>query len=223
MKIAIFGSGTLAKLALYYLREEMSYEVICFVIDREKNLNQKPEKFHNKNVYFFDEFQSIYSPKEVKMFIAIAYKDMRNRKKVFDRINKFGYSFINIISKSAQICGDIIKGTNNFIMSNSVLEPESSIGSNNLIWSNTTICHNTIIGNHNFLAANVTIGGWSNIKDLCFLSFSSTVSDKINVKSEVLLAANSFLNMNADELRKFKGTPAKEYAKIDHNTGITFS
>ena len=222
MKIAIFGAGTLAKLALHYLTVEMDHEVICFVIDREKNLNQKPEKFYDKNVYYFDEFQDIFRPKEVKMFIALAYKDMRNRKKVFDRINQLGYNLINIISNSAIICGDIIKGKNNFIMANSVLEPESSIGSNNLIWSNTTICHNTSIGDHNFLAANVTIGGWSKIEDLCFLSFSSTVSDKIYVKNEVLLAANSFLNNNAGELRRFQGNPAKEYSKIDENIGITF-
>lgn len=222
MKIAIFGAGTLAKLALYYLNMEMNYQVICFVVDREKNLNKKPEKFHGKNVYFLDEFQDIYGPKDIKMFIAVAYKDMRNRKKVFERINKLGYNLINIISKSANICGDIIRGKNNFIMANAVLEPESSIGSNNLIWSNTTICHNTTIGSHNFLAANVTIGGWSKIEDLCFLSFSSTVSDKIYVKNEVLLAANSFLNNNADKLRRFQGIPAMEHSKIDENIGITF-
>ena len=222
MKIAIFGAGTLAKLAFYYLTKEMNCEVICFVVDREKNLNKKPEKVHSKNVYFFDEFQDIYGPEDLKMFIAVAYKDMRNRKKVFERINKLGYKLINIISKSANICGGIIKGKNNFIMANAVLEPESSIGSNNLIWSNTTICHNTYIGSHNFLAANVTIGGWSKIEDLCFLSFSSTVSDKIYVKNEVLLAANSFLNNNADELRRFQGIPAIEYSKIDEKIGITF-
>ena len=53
MKIAIFGAGTLAKLALHYLTVEMDHEVICFVIDRDKNLNKKPEKFHNKNNYIF--------------------------------------------------------------------------------------------------------------------------------------------------------------------------
>ena len=80
MKIAIFGAGTLAKLAFYYLTKEMNCEVICFVVDREKNLNKKPEKVQSKNVYFFDEFQDIYGPEDLKMFIAIAYKDMRNRK-----------------------------------------------------------------------------------------------------------------------------------------------
>ena len=43
------------------------------------------------------------------MFVAVAYKDMRNRKKSFDRINKLGYTLINIVSKSAIICGDIIR------------------------------------------------------------------------------------------------------------------
>ena len=83
MKIAIFGAGTLAKLAFYYLTEELNYEVICFVVDRDKNLNMKPEKFNNKNVYFLDEFNNIYGPEDIKMFVAVAYKDMRNRKKVF--------------------------------------------------------------------------------------------------------------------------------------------
>ena len=103
-----------------------------------------------------------------------------------------------------------------------VLEPGTCIGSNNIIWSNSTICHDSKIGNHNFFGANFTIGGFSKVGDLCFFGFSSTVTDKTTVSDEVLLAANSFLNSNAEKLTRMQGVPATKYSGIDPEKGINF-
>ena len=131
---------------------------------------------------------------------------MRNKRDVFERIRNAGYDLLNIISKSAFVSKETIKGKNNFIMPNVVIEPYAEIGSNNIIWSNSTICHNTIVGNHNFLASNVTVGGKCKIEDLCFLGFSSTVSDHLIIENEVLLSANSFLNSNANSKKNARDT-----------------
>ena len=61
------------------------------IIEGRKKLEKQNLKY-----VIVDEFQDIYGPKDIKMFIAVAYKDMRNRKKVFERINKLGYNLINI-------------------------------------------------------------------------------------------------------------------------------
>ena len=146
-----------------------------------------------------------------------------NKRDVFERILNSGYDLFNIVSKSAFISKDSIKGNNNFIMPNVVIEPYAEIGSDNIIWSNSTICHHTIIGNHNFLASNVTIGGKCNIGDLCFLGFSCTVSDHLFIDNEVLIAANSFLNENANSLSRMQGLPAKLHSKINQDHGIIFN
>ena len=222
MRVVIFGSGTLAELAYYYLRQEMKANVEGFVVDKLNKELSNEFKLNNLPIYSWSDFVKKFRPDQVKIHIAIAYKNMRNKKKVFERVLAAGFNLINIVSKSAFISEDTILGLNNFIMPNVVLEPFTRIGNNNIIWSNSTICHNTHIGNHNFLASNVTFGGKSKVGDLCFFGFSSTITDYINVENEVLLAANSFLNKDAKTLTRFQGNPAEKFSKININEGIIF-
>ena len=222
MSIVIFGVGTLGKLAYYYLTKDMKLDVSAFVIDRKEMLIQEKSDLYGLPIYFWDDFIKIFSVNEVKVFVAVAYKSMRNRLRVFEKVRQHKFNCINIISSSTFVPNDALEGTNNFIMPGVVLEPGVIVGSNNLIWSNSTICHDSKIGNHNFLGANFTMGGYSKIGDLSFFGFSSTISDKVIVEDEVLLAANSFLNSNADKLTRMQGTPAIKYSAIDPEKGINF-
>ncbi len=222
MQIVIFGAGTLAKLAFYYLTQDMKHKVCAFVVDKRKTKEKIQSSLFDLPVYVWEEFVELYTRDDVKIFVAVAYKVMRNRLLAFEKVKKHKYNFINIVSSSAFIPVNSIRGTNNFIMPGTVLEPGTLIGSNNIIWSNTTICHDSEIGNHNFFGANLTMGGFSKVGDLCFFGFSSTISDQITVGDEVLLAANSFLNTNAKKLTRMQGIPAIEYSKIDAEKGINF-
>ncbi|MBK16591.1 MAG: hypothetical protein CMK49_01050 [Prochlorococcus sp. SP3034] len=222
MAIAIFGIGTLAKLAHYYITKDMKQKVSAFVIDKDKNQGNKSSTFQEIPILFWDEFINSHNNDEYKMFIAVAYKRMRNRLEVFERVKSYNYSLLNIVSSSSFVSEDSIQGENNFIMPGAVLEPGSKIGSNNLIWSNSTICHDSQIGNHNFFGANFTMGGRSRVGDLCFFGFSSTITDNIQVNNEVILAANSFLNKDAKSLSRYQGVPAKKYSRIEEKKGIIF-
>ena len=222
MQVVIFGAGTLAKLAFYYLTQDMKQKVYGFVVDKKSSIETIPSSLCERPVYIWEDFLDLYGPGDVQIFVAVAYKSMRNRLLAFEKIKKHNYEFINIVSNTAFLSHNSIIGNNNFIMPGVVLEPGTSIGSNNLIWSNTTICHDSEIGNHNFFGANFTMGGFSKIGNLCFFGFSSTISDKITVGDEVLLAANSFLNSNARKLTRLQGIPAKEYSEIDPEKGINF-
>lgn len=223
MKVIIFGAGTLAKLAFYYLTQEMNLKVYGFVIDKRSSIEKTPSSLFERPVHIWEDFIDLYSQDDVKIFLAIAYKSMRNRSSTFEKLKKHKFEFINIISKSASVSDNSLLGTNNFIMPGVVLEPGTAIGSNNILWSNTTICHDSKIGNHNFFGANFTMGGFSKIGNLCFFGFSSTITDQITVSDEVLLAANSFLNSSPKKLTRLQGIPAKEYSEIDPDTGINFS
>jgi len=222
MQVVIFGAGTLAKLAFYYLTQDMNLKVCGFVVDKRSSIEKIPSYLFDRPVYIWEDFINLYSKRDVQIFVAIAYKSMRNRLTTFEKVKENKFEFINIISKSAFVSDNSLLGTNNFIMPGVVIEPGASIGSNNLIWSNSTICHDSKIGNHNFFGANFTMGGFSKIGDLCFFGFSSTISDKIVVSDEVLLAANSFLNSNPSRLTRLQGIPAKEYSEIDPEKGINF-
>ena len=183
MKIVIFGAGTLAEIVHYYITKDMKGNVIAFIVDEINSQNNDENILLGLPIYSWDQFLKKFSNEEVGIFVAIAYKNLRNKKFVFNRFIDAGYKMINVVSKSAYISEKSIEGVNNLILPNVVIEPNSKIGSNNIIWWNSTICHDVEIGNHNFFASNIVIGGKSKIGDLCFMGFASTIADYIQVDS----------------------------------------
>lgn len=215
--LIIFGTGTLARLAQYYAVREMGLEVKSFAIDAaRKNI----DTFCDSMVVSWEDCLDQYPPGTVSMYVAVGYREMRQREAVFDRVQSAGYFLQNIISKSAFVAETVRMGHNNFIMPGVVIEPEVSMGANNVIWSNATICHDNIIGDHNFVASNVTIGGEVTIGDRCFLGFGSTVVHQCRLGDDVLLAAQSLLLEDADSLNRYQGTPATKVADICPSVGV---
>lgn len=215
--LIIFGTGTLARLAHYYAVREMGLEVKAFAVDVTR-LNT--DTCCDSLVVTWDECLEQYPPGTVSMYVAVGYREMRQREAVFDRVQSAGYFLQTIISKSAFVAKTVRMGQNNFIMPGVVIEPEVSMGANNVIWSNATICHDTIIGKHNFVASNVTIGGEVTVGDRCFLGFSSTVVQHCRLGDDVLLAAQSLLLEDADSLSRHQGIPAKKVMDIPQSAGV---
>lgn len=216
--IYIFGTGTLAKLAHYYIVNELKRNVSGFIVDAEFKLQNQ---FIDLPIYAFDDFIKHYSREDVEIFIAIGYKDMKARSEVFSRISEADYRLINIISQSAFVANDVELGQNNFIMPGVVIEPGVKLGSNNIIWSNATICHDTKIGNHNFIASNVTVGGEVIIGSRCFLGFSSVMSQKITVGNDNLFAAQSLVLSDVGSLSRYQGVPAQKVGDINVELGFS--
>lgn len=216
--ILIFGVGTLARLSLYYSTIEMGLEVIGFVVDSDK---KEIDEFCGLPVLDWENCLSQHPPTKTSMYIAIGYRKMRERQRLFERSKQAGYFLQNIISNSAFVAETVLMGENNFIMPGVVLEPEVRLGTNNVIWSNTTLCHDAVIGHHNFFASNVTVGGEVTVGDRCFFGFSATVSHQRNVGNDVLVAAQSLLLEDGISSGRYQGVPAKRVENICTDLGVS--
>ena len=113
MKVIIFGIGDLAKQLSYYLNQSKEYDLEFFCVN-EKYYNEK--EFMGKKVINFDVEIENYSNQEYKFIIAVGYKQMRVRKKIFNLIKEKGFKLINYIHPSVEVMGEI-KGEGNIILS----------------------------------------------------------------------------------------------------------
>jgi len=215
MKVIIFGIGDLAKQLHYYINQLQEYNVEYFCVNKEYF---SCDKFLDKDVITFEEDLKSLSSKEYKFIIAVGYKKLRMRKKIFDMIKKEGFDLINYISPKATVLGDVV-GEGNIILSNVVIEPFTKIHNNNIIWSNSLLCHDVIVGNHNFIAAGSIVGGFSQIVESNFLGFNSTIKDNIVVEREVLVGAKSLIVNPPENYSMYYGTPAKK-VRTHYETGI---
>jgi sugar O-acyltransferase (sialic acid O-acetyltransferase NeuD family) len=215
--LVIFGAGSLARLAHYYATREMGLKLLGFVVDASK---KEADEICGLPVLTWEQCVECHPPGTVTMFVAVGYREMRQRQTLFDRALMAAYTLQNIVSTSALVADTAVTGVNNFIMPGVVIEPGARLGANNVVWSNTTICHDSVIGDHNFFASNVTVGGEVTIGHRSFFGFTSTVAHQRHVGDDVLLAAHSLLLGDGESLSWYQGLPAKKVADIASQTGV---
>lgn len=215
--LVIFGAGTLARLAHYYASCEMGLQVLGFVVDASR---KDRTEYCGLPVLSWEECLEKHPPARSCMYIAVGYRDMRQRQTLFDRAKTSGYTLKSIVSNSAFLAQTAQMEEGNFIMPRVVIEPGVCLGTNNIVWSNTTICHDTSIGHHNFFASNVTVGGEAVVGSRSFFGFGSTVGQQRRVGDDVLLAAHSLLLNDGKSLSRYQGVPAKRVGCIASQTGI---
>lgn len=215
--LVIFGAGSLARLAHYYATREMGLHVLGFVVDASR---KEVDIVCDLPVLTWEQCIECHPPGAVTLYVAVGYREMRQRQVMFDRVCQTGYALQNIVSPSAFVADTAVIGDNNFIMPGVVIEPGVRLGENNVVWSNTTICHDSAIGNHNFFASNVTIGGEVTIGHRCFFGFTSTIVHQRHVGDEVLLAAQSLLLEDGESFSYYQGLPARRVASVSSLTGV---
>lgn len=215
--LLIFGATSLARLAHYYVVNDLGFNVLAFVVDEAY---KSESTFLSLPVLTWEQACEKYSNDEAFFFVAIGYKNMRLRAVSYAKVEAAGYKLANIISSACFVAKDLIIGDNNIIMPGAVVEPGVVMGSNNVIWSNATICHDSVIGSHNFIASNVTIGGEVSIGSNNFLGFSSVVLQGLDIGDDVLLGAQSLAMSNLDSFSKHHGSPAVKVGSIDEKVGV---
>ena len=212
--IAIFGAGSLARLATAYLSELGAPLLSSFVVDDTFVDHEDARQLA------WSTFVTDHPPSSIAVFVAVGYRDFRARARAFHRVRAAGYDMPNILCRNAYVASEASLGQNNFVMPGAILEPGVHIGDNNVVWSNSTICHDTVVGDHNFVAANVTIGGEARIGDRNFLGFSSVLLHRRQIGDDVLLAAQSTMTADGVYNAVYVGSPARKIRDIDPAIGV---
>jgi sugar O-acyltransferase (sialic acid O-acetyltransferase NeuD family) len=195
-KAIIFGTGSIAELAHYYLTNDSEYEVVAFTATKDSI----------ENNIFFDlplvEFESIeehYSPNEYEMFIAVGYVKLNQiREKFYIEAKRKGYKLLSYISSKCTNFSNMI-GDNCFIFEDNTIQPFVEISNNVILWSGNHIGHHTKIESNNFIASHAVISGHCHIKEYSFIGVNATIRDGITIEKENIIGAGSLILKNTKE------------------------
>lgn len=218
-EIVIYGISSYAKLVKYFFEEVAQERVSAFTVD---GVYLKSDFFLGVPTIDFDSVLLQFPPEKYNMFIAIGYKNIRNRELLFDKAKKCGYELVNFVSPDAVISKDVSLGENNIIFPNVTIEPFVNIGNNNVVWSDSLISHDVVIGNHNYISAKCLIAGNSRINNLCFMGNASALIDGIEISNETQIIAGSTVFRNTAAYGQYMGNPAK-LINTHKEKGITIS
>ena len=208
-KVIIFGTGSFAKVAHFYLTNDSPYEVVAFTAN--KNFIQEKELL-GLPVIPFEEIEKSYPPDNVKMLIAIGYRNVNKlRAEKYNEAKSKGYELITYVNSKATHWGDTEIGDNCFILENQTIQPFVKIGNDVIIWSGDFIGHNSVIGDHCFICPHVVIAGYVKIEPYCFLGVNATIRDGITIARECVIGAGAVILKDTKEKGVYVGKAAELY------------
>jgi len=205
-KVVIFGTGSFAEVAYYYLSKDSLYDVVAFTAD--KDLITETEKF-GLPVVPFEEVEKLYPPDEFKMFVAIAYSKVNKvREEKYNQAKEKGYELISYICSKAIVWDNVEAGDNCFIFEANVIQPFVKIGNDVIIWSGNHIGHHSIIEDHCFIASHAVISGHCKIEPYCFIGVNATLIDGRTIAKECIIGADALIVKNTEKGGVYGGHPA---------------
>lgn len=192
-KLVIIGTGTGAENVYNFVRYYNLFDIIGFAVDR-KYIHEN--KYIGLPVFPIEELQRIIDVKSTKIFVGLFWNHLNaDRKSLFERLNKQGFQFANIISPSARVRGNI-SGKNVWVNDYAVIETGALIEDNVLIRGMSLIGEHTHIMRHVFLGAKSTIGGNVIIGEQSFVGLNCTVFDDTIIGKKCILGACTIIKRN---------------------------
>jgi sugar O-acyltransferase (sialic acid O-acetyltransferase NeuD family) len=206
-QVVLFGTGSFAEVAYYYLTKDARARIVAFTVDR-KQISAK-RKF-GLPVVPFEEVESAYPPDNFKMFVAIAYSDSnRVRAKKYLEAKKKGYELIRYVCSKAIVWDNVELGDNCFVFEANVIQPYVKIGNDVIIWSGNHIGHHSTISDHCFIASHAVISGHTKIGPYTFVGVNASIRDGISIGERCIIGAGALIIKNTQAGGVYGGHPAK--------------
>lgn len=208
-KLIIYGTGLIAEVAAFYFSHDTDYKIIAFTNAAEFITESQ---FDGKPVVAFETIESVYSPLDYEIFIALGYKKTNQvRQARYYEAKQKGYKCATYISPRATYYGTPV-GRNCFILENNVIQPFVTIGNNVTLWSGNHIGHHSLIKDHCFISSHVVVSGNCVISENCFLGVNATLRDNVKLEPFVVLTPNAVVMKDCETRSLVKA--AESTAKV---------
>ncbi|MBQ7574543.1 MAG: transferase [Clostridia bacterium] len=224
-KLIIVGTGPTAKRVYRFVEMYRLYDIIGFAVDRAYKTT---EEFMGLPVYDLEALKEVVEANDALVFVALFWNNLnKDRKEIYDRLNRKGYKFANIISPNAVVRGTI-KGNNCWINDFVVIQSDAVLENDIFIMDMSLIGNETVIHSHSFIVS-AKVGGGSSIGEQCFIGINAVVFDDTTVGNKCIIGACTTIKRNVNDNTVCKmvadNTIKKEYSdnviesklKTNHN------
>lgn len=187
----IFGTGSLAEVADFYLTHDSPYRVVAFTATgnfvKESNYLGRP-------LVAFEDVANKFPAGSHEMFIAIGYRKLnRLREQYCAEARTKGYTLLSYVCSKATHWGDTHVGDNVFVFEDNTIQPFVSIGNGTVLWSGNHIGHHSKIGEFCFLTSHVVVSGHCTIGNRTFIGVNATIADSTNIGEDNLIGPGALV------------------------------
>ncbi|PYJ09984.1 MAG: transferase [Verrucomicrobia bacterium] len=213
-QIVLFGTGKIAEVLLYFLRNESDYEVVACTVHRTF---LPGDTWQSLPVVAFDEVERLYPPATHAMFVALGYQELNAlRARTCAEAKEKGYALVSYVHPQSGLPADCEYGENCFIMNNVLVHPRVRLGNNVFVWSGAMIGHHSTIGDHCWLTSCANISGVVTVGKSCFFAVNATVGHNVVMGDECFVGANALVTKCAENRQVFLFESTKPFRLDSH-------
>jgi len=206
--LVIFGTGTLAEIAAYYLTYDGGYEV-CGHTDLPEFLTDTTAVRLGRQVVPWPEAIERFPPAQFAAFVAVGYRKTNSiRRQRFDEVVAAGYRLATYVSPRAVNHAESI-GVNCFILEQNVLQPFTRIGDNVTMWSGNHLGHHSVVEDNCFITSQVVISGKCRIGANSFIGVNACLRDGVTIGEKSVLGAGSIVMKDCPSRSVFAPIPTE--------------
>ena len=203
--LIIFGSGGHSRSVISVARSMKKWNILAIV---DFNTKGTKEFINNVPVKSYGELINKINPSKTDVFIAIG--NNLERFNTYKKIEKYNFSYPNLIHPLAFLDPSSQMGNGNYIGQFSNLGAFSKIGDFNIINTYSNIEHEVSIENFNQLAPGAIICGRSILKNKTFMGANSVIIDKLKIAENTTIGAGAVVLKDIEfPNNTYVGVPAR--------------
>lgn len=189
-KIILIGGGGHCKSVIDVIEQEAKFE-ISGIVDKPELLGSKILGYQ---VIGNDLNLESLAKKYNYALITVGHiKSPLLRVKLFELVNKAGFTLPPIISSNAYVSKHSKIGNGSVVMHHAIVNANTSIGNNCIINSKALIEHDCSISSHCHISTNATINGGVKIGSKCFVGSNVVTKDNISIKENSFIKAGTLV------------------------------
>ncbi len=209
-RIVVVGDGEFAEIACDYFVHDSPFDVAAFAVERPF---LKRESLFDRPVVAFEDLETLYSPSEYGVFVAVTYTQLnRVRTRLYQAAKAKGYTPVSYVSSRAFVWRNATIGENCFIFENNVIQYHAQIDNNVVLWSGNHVGHRARIRDHCFVSSHVVISGYCDVGESCFVGVNSSIGDRVKIAKDCVIGAGTVIVRDTEEGKMYTGNregPAK--------------
>lgn len=217
-KVVIFGTGSFAEVARFYLTHDSPHEVVAFTV--HQNHIGEATSIDGVPIVAFEQLSETHPPGEHAMFVAVGYKDVNHvRAAICREAKQAGYELISYVSSRATYYDTPI-GENCFIFEDNTIQPFTTIGDDVVLWSGNHIGHHSTIGDHCFITSHVVVSGHCHIGAYSFIGVNATLRDGISIGEANVIGSGALIMKSTADREVYVTPRTKPDARTSDEIGM---
>lgn len=142
----------------------------------------------------WDAFAAETDPASVQLVLAVGYRDLHARLRVYDRARSAGFTFARLLHPAAVVAPDAVIGDGVILQAGACVDAGAEIRDGCFVDLNVSVCERARLGRCCYIAAGAAIGGGAELGAACFVGLNGVVVDCVRVGDGVRAPAGGLIH-----------------------------